>query len=146
MSKVKMGFFKVFIPKEYHIHVVKQDSEYLLDYAEYVEKPLDVSEEEFEKAVAFTLKVASSARKAGLEESLERTDRGCVFRMKGRLSLERVGDVLSAEFLSISKLGGITIRDLLILAFLGAILAEAKASEPEVILGRSGETKGAGKT
>jgi hypothetical protein len=109
---------------------------YRLEYVEVVEKPEDMDAETFEKAVEATVKFAGRCGGfVGADTRIEKSDGRYVARLRMEGSLGMIATGIVTEFLNFTRLGSITLRDILILSGIG-IASLRETFEEEA--GRSG--------
>mgnify|MGYP000274078065 CR=1 FL=1 len=132
MSEVRRGLLlKVLEPVEWHIHIVKTGGDRCrMSYTEVVERPSDMSREEFREAV----KVGVEAGVAAYSDWASVCDVRCEWEGEDRVrvAIEVEGNrsgILSSvggEFICMSKLGDMTLRELITFAAVGVMATEER--------------------
>jgi len=124
LSGIKKSlFFKGYLTPTHISFVLKKisDDKWLFIYTEKLEKPEDMDEEEFEKTLSITTKVANM-----LPENILVERHGNCLVAKSIVTLNDLINSVVAELISFSNIGDITLRDLLISTLLLKSLQKRK--------------------
>ena len=101
----------IMVPSEWRIRIARKGDEYLLDYLEVLEKPEDMTEEEFKQAIDFTIGLKSKLP-SPLQERLQVHvgEREIGFTFRGLLA--DIATAMVVEFLPLSRMADMTLREL----------------------------------
>jgi len=132
MSEVKRGLFlRVVEPIEWHIHIVKTGKDWCkMSYTEVLERPDDMTRGEFREAFEVTVRatewaVGKYAHKCDVRYEWEGEDRvKLTVEIEGRRSA--ITGMVGAEFIGMSKLGDMPLRELMMFAGLGLMTTKEK--------------------
>jgi len=141
MSSVHGGvLLKLISPVEWRVRVAKVDGErYKLTYTEVFIKPQKISKEEFMQAAEASVKLMKTGLpEASFKYRFETEDRMSV-TMEVEASLPAIAGLVASEFLAFSKLGEMTLRELLVMAGIGGITVTSARSQAEKEVGRDAE-------
>jgi len=133
MSSVSRGILiRLFEPVEWHTHIKKVDEgKHELTYTEVFERPESLDTETF-------LKVADDCVSL-IRKGIPEADVKYSFDEKGRLlvtmkvttSLSAIAGLLASEFLSFTKLGDVTMKELFVLAGIGGMEVVSRLTRGE---------------
>jgi len=117
-----MEFF-INIPVKWNIMVERQpNGQYKFTYIEVVEKPEHVSEEEFKRTVEGSVEIARETMKKmniDAEVNLKFQDGRGITEIHMIGELELAANIIVSEFLPFTKLGKMTLKDLLMYTIVG---------------------------
>ena len=133
MSSVHGGvLLRLVSPVEWQVRVAKVDGErYKLTYTEVFTKPHKMSKEEFMRAMEASVKFMKTALpEASFKYGFETEDRVFV-TMEIEAPLSAIAGLIASEFLSFSKLGEMTLRELFIMAGVGGVTITSAWSQTE---------------
>ena len=128
MSVKRDSVLETLMPSEWRIHITRrEDDRYEIDYTEILEKPADMSEEEFQRAYDNTLKIVRPIIDAlGIEVSVKEEGDKPAITIKAIKPLEEVASAIIAEFMMVSRIGNMTFRELFILTELARVAEKVK--------------------
>jgi hypothetical protein len=113
---------KVIVPVEWRIRVWRDGEDYALEYEERVERPADMTEEEFAAAVELATGGLVNALRSvvpGVEVRKTVGGSSAEVSIRARAPLRVVAGAIASEFLALSDLGKMTLMELLALAGIG---------------------------
>jgi len=98
--------FEYISPVEIHLNAKKIGDKWVFEYVEIFEKPDNMSEDEFRKTVQNTVKLLKIV-------GLNCKNEGNKISFRGEGTLDHVASAIVSEFIGISSMGDITLRDLI---------------------------------